>query len=220
MVLAPHIAVVDPAVRIPELDSYNNIARRSALKTTYHLPAMFGLESLVDAGTPTAIIIMGSGASVYDGQPWQQPFNDWLKPLMDQGIPTLGLCYGHQLIAHLYGGKVGYVFPDQTKLKGFRAVTLHSNRFWSTSETAPLVVSHRETVTTIPPQFQVAASSPLIPSDGLVHETLPIWTFQTHPEATAAFLRHGDIPWSGNPADFAFGHRIVQAFLEYVKKAS
>lgn len=212
----PHIAVIDPAVRIPELDSYNHIVQMSSLLTSYHLPAMFGIESLVDAERPTAIIVMGSGASVHDNLPWQQELNVWLKPLMEQGIPTLGLCYGHQLIAHLFGGKVGFIFPDQTKLKGFRRVTVQPNQFLSQREEGFLVVSHRETVTDCPEGFTIGASSPEIPIDGLSHPQLPIWSFQTHPESTHAFVKHGEIPWSGDESMFQFGHRMVKAFLNHV----
>lgn len=212
----PHIAVIDPAVRIPELDSYNHIVQMSSLPTSYHLPAMFGIESLLDAGRPAAIIVMGSGASVHDNLPWQQELNEWLKPLIEQGIPTLGLCYGHQLIAHLFGGKVGYIFQDLTKLKGFRRVTVQPSRFLPKVEEGLLVVSHRETVTDCPPGFTIGANSSEIPIDGLSHAQLPIWSFQTHPESTHAFVKHGEIPWSGDESMFHFGHRLVKAFLDHV----
>ena len=41
-----HIAVIDPAVRIPELECFNQMALISPLPLTYHLPAMYGQQSL------------------------------------------------------------------------------------------------------------------------------------------------------------------------------
>ena len=40
------VAVIDPAVRVPELDCFNRMSRRSRLPLTHHLPALFGLDSL------------------------------------------------------------------------------------------------------------------------------------------------------------------------------
>ncbi|MEQ1842860.1 MAG: hypothetical protein ABL994_20870 [Verrucomicrobiales bacterium] len=42
----PHLMVIDPAVRKPELAAYNWLARRSPLPTSYHLPALHGMKSL------------------------------------------------------------------------------------------------------------------------------------------------------------------------------
>src|SRR5690606_15199076 len=105
------------------------------------------------------------------------------------GVPTLGLCFGHQLLAHLFGGEVGFVSPDQRKLEGLRRVRVDKSGPFPYDE-GELVVSHRETVTRVPPGFAIFASSQEIPTDGLAHTALPIWTFQSHPEATSDFLRN------------------------------
>src|SRR5690348_12245970 len=64
------------------------------------LPYSAGVDRVRQA-RPTALILSGGPASVYDeGAPTIAP------ELFDLGIPTLGICYGLQLIAHLLGGKV------------------------------------------------------------------------------------------------------------------
>ena len=113
------IAVIDPAAGTPELDAFNALAQRSSalpVAFTYHLPALFGMGSLaqLEARAQLAgVIVFGSAASVHDDAPWQRELNAWLLPRLqsDAGPPVLGLCYGHQVIAHLLGGEVGRVWP-------------------------------------------------------------------------------------------------------------
>lgn len=212
-----HIAVVDPGVNVPELDCFNRIARLSSLPVSYHLPALHGLDSLKLAEDGlAAIVILGSGASVNDRLAWQEPLNEWLWPRM-QRLPTLGLCYGHQLIAHLFGGKVGFMYPDQKKLLGFRDVTLKETQVFGAARTGPLTVSHKEAVLVCPKDFEIFAASEACNVDGIAHRTLPIFGFQPHPEATRGFLNNAGITHdSYEPPAFAFGHGLVKGFLDFV----
>ncbi len=218
---ARHIAVLDPGVKTPELDCFNNIAKMSSLPATYHLPALFGMDSVLRAENNLAgIIILGSGASVFfDYLPWQKPMNEWLMTKMLAGIPTIGFCYGHQLIGHLFGGKIDYLTPDHHKELGFREVIVKETKLWGASRKGQLVVSHREIVTTCPKDFDIIAHSPLVAIDGLAHKRLPIYGFQPHPEATGAFCKNaGLLDDTYNPQSFTFGHSLVKAFCDTVAK--
>ena len=53
-------------------------------------------------------IVTGSGAMVTDLLPWSEASAAWLRDAAHAGLPLLGICYGHQLIAHALGGQVGY----------------------------------------------------------------------------------------------------------------
>jgi GMP synthase-like glutamine amidotransferase len=80
-----------------------------------------------------------------------------------------------------------------------------------------LYASHREVVTACPAALRVIATRPAVPFDGFAHQRLPIWTFQTHPEATPAFLENRGFT-AGDPAQFAHGHDLVDRFLRFAAR--
>jgi len=55
---------------------------------------------------PEAVVVTGSPVSVYERLPWSEATAAWLAQLLEREIPVLGICYGHQLIAHALGGEV------------------------------------------------------------------------------------------------------------------
>lgn len=214
-----HLAVVDPAVRIPELDNFNRLVLVSPeLRLSYHLPALFGMNSLLKVPQkPDALVIFGSGASVYDALPWQEPLNSWILACMAEGMPTLGICYGHQLLAHLLGGKVEFARPDQEKYRGLRAFEFSERGFWGESGTqGRMVVSHREIVTELPASCTIVASSPLVAIEAFAHRQWPVWGIQAHPEAGPDFLESQSIDLSGEERPFASGQEFLRRFAQHL----
>ena len=216
------IAVIDPGMRRPEVECFNLLARLSPIPCTYHLPALWGMSSLKDEPIEhlKAVVILGSAASVHDRHPWQLDLEAWLSRSLGRagGLPTLGLCYGHQLLAAMAGGRVGFLRPDQSKARGLRQVTLSERPPWlgDTEPLAgPLVVSHRETVTEAPSTMVVFASSGEVATDGLRSRLEPLWTFQAHPEASPAFVVENAVPGVELGRDLSFGHALMAGFLRH-----
>ncbi len=55
----------------------------------------------------SGVIITGSHNMVTEHLPWSERAAEWLLGAVEQKIPLLGICYGHQLLAHALGGLVG-----------------------------------------------------------------------------------------------------------------
>ena len=52
------------------------------------------------------LLISGSPAGVYEGHDWIAPTADLIKAAASAGKPQFGICFGHQLMAQVFGGEV------------------------------------------------------------------------------------------------------------------
>lgn len=188
----PSVAIIDPAIKKPALTAFNDLACISPLPLTYHLPFVHGVTSLLqlDHQKIKGAILLGSNLSVNDHSFQRDILVSWLRKFLEQmKRPVFGICYGHQLLAHMYGCKISLCHPDGTRKFGLRKVKIAADaRLKINSCQQDVVVSHTETVSDLSPEFEVFASSDEIPYDGLRHRKHPVWTLQSHPEATQTFI--------------------------------
>ncbi|MDX1555079.1 MAG: glutamine amidotransferase [Xanthomonadales bacterium] len=54
-----------------------------------------------------AVIVTGSASMVSHREDWSERTAEWLASAVHLGLPVLGVCFGHQLLAHALGGVVG-----------------------------------------------------------------------------------------------------------------
>ena len=124
---------------------------------------------------PAALILSGGPASVYaDGAPRVDP------ALFELGVPTLGICYGAQLLALELGGRV-----DRTGVSEFgrTQMTTSGGELFTGLDSAQTVwMSHRDTVVEPPAGARVVAASPSTPVAAFEDERRRLYGVQFHPE--------------------------------------
>lgn len=140
------------------------------------------------------IVITGSPAMVTERHPWSEAVARWLKFELAERhahIPVLGICYGHQLIAHAFGGRVDYNPRGREIGTVELRATPHAARDPLLGGIAfPLRahVTHMQSVLALPPGAVLLASSALEP-----HHAFRLgdrtWGLQFHPEFTADIMR-------------------------------
>ncbi len=129
----------------------------------------------VRARNPYALILSGGPASVYaDNAPHVDP------RIFELGIPTLGICYGMQLMALDLGGRV-----DRTGVSEFGKTELHAQEsllFKDTPEDQTVWMSHRDSVVAPPEGSRVVAGSPSTPIAAFEATERKLYGVQFHPE--------------------------------------
>jgi GMP synthase (glutamine-hydrolysing) len=65
-------------------------------------------DALPPVGAYAGVVVTGSPAMVSERLDWSERTAQWLAQTIDAGSAVLGVCYGHQLLAHALGGRVDY----------------------------------------------------------------------------------------------------------------
>ncbi len=132
-------------------------------------------EELKDAA---GIILSGGPQSVYEkGSPQADP------KILELGIPVLGLCYGHQWIAHVLGGKVE---PGKSKEYGKTKLEVkhHGKLFKDLPKHFTVWMSHGDEVTALPEGFVTTASTEICMQAAMENQKRRIYGAQFHLEVT------------------------------------
>ena len=140
-------------------------------------PFHVGLEA-VRAFRPKGIILSGGPASVYEaGAPLNPP------ELFRMGIPTLGICYGMQLMTHVLGGKVGRSLQREYG-RSELFIDDSEDLFAGLDHGAPVQVwmSHGDRIEVPPPGFRAIAHSANSPVAAIKSEEIKAFGVQFHPE--------------------------------------
>ena len=137
------------------------------------------------------IIFTGGPNSVYD------PASPHYDPaILDLGIPILGICYGHQLMAWMAGGEIAAA----GSISEYGKVTLRhtgGTLFEGVPAESVCWMSHTDYVKTVPAGFTVTASTEHCPCAAMADEVRKLYAVQFHPEVTHT----------------AYGKQILQNFL-------
>jgi len=167
------------------------------------------------------VILTGSTAGVYeaDDRPWIAEQEDLVRKLISRKVPTLGVCFGHQLVNSALGGTV----EKQEATTKLVEATLADDPLFDGVE--PVVVAlHGDVVTEPGTDMVVIASADHSSVFGTRHRSAPLWTVQFHPELTDTHQDRlvTDFGWESSAFSFddVTAERVFQNFLRFASEAN
>jgi len=134
------------------------------------------IKALNERFNVKGLILSGGPASVYE------PSAPKLDPrILELDMPILGLCYGHQLIAQMIGGKV-----EPANLREYGTAYVKINNpvaiLKGMNKKEKVWMSHGDAVFTIPSEYEILAHTENCPVSAFRHKSRPIYGLQWHPE--------------------------------------
>lgn len=124
-------------------------------------------------------IITGSKHGVYEDHTWIAPLEDFIRDLYSAKHPTIGICFGHQIMAQAMGGTVEkYADGWAVGMQGYTDVP--------SGETIRIRAFHQDQVTTAPEGTEVILTSDFCKYAGLKYSDT-FQSLQPHPEHLASF---------------------------------
>lgn len=146
------------------------------------LPALEGHDALVITGSP---------ASVTAREPWMLEAEAWLREVVAAGHPTLGVCFGHQLLAQALGGEVAQ--NPRGREIGTHPVELHPDAegewlFEGLPRAFEVNLTHVDTVARLP-EGAVALARSERDDHQAIRFSEACFGVQFHPEVDADIMR-------------------------------
>ena len=148
-------------------------------------------DALPERAGFAGVIVTGSAAMVTERLDWSERSAGWLRDAAHAGLPLLGICYGHQLIAHALGGEVG----DNPRGREMGTVCIEladaareDPLFAGLPARFPAQATHLQSVLRPPPGATVLARNPHDACHAYRWGTRA-WGVQFHPEFATGHMR-------------------------------
>lgn len=136
---------------------------------------------------PEAYLVTGSPAGVYDDLPWMTPLTEFLRAAKGRA-KLIGICFGHQIMAEAFGGKV----EKSKRGWGVGLQTLDvcgTATFLGGERSVSIPASHQDQIVVQPPATGVIAANAFSPYGVLAYEDQPALSMQFHPEFSPEFAK-------------------------------
>jgi GMP synthase (glutamine-hydrolysing) len=161
-------------------------------QTRFMIRDVMAGEQLPSCDEVAGVVVTGSAAMVTDKLAWSEYAGQFLRQAADCEVPVLGICYGHQLLAHSLGGKVDYHPKGReigtTKVQ-LTAAVKGDLLFADLPSEFPVNVSHRQSIVRLPTGSAILASNPF-ESHQAVRFAKTVWGVQFHPEFAEDIMRY------------------------------
>ncbi len=190
------ICILETDVLRPELvDQYDSYGRMfEQLFARQPIAAEFKVYNVVDGHYPPdseqydAYLVTGSKADSFGTDPWIATLKTYLLERYARGDKLLGICFGHQLLALLLGGKAERA--EQGWGVGIHRYRMEHRPAWMSPdlEELTLLISHQDQVTRLPDNATLLASSDFCPIASYCIGD-QVLCFQGHPEFVHDYSR-------------------------------
>lgn len=168
-IAAPQITVLDTG------GQYTHLIARRVRELGVYADVRPSDTPAAGLGFQKGIIISGGPASVY------QPDSPGIDPeILGIGTPILGICYGHQLLAHHLGGKVQKGERGEYGIAHLKV--LREDALWNGVAQSQIWMSHTDSVQSIPPGFRLTASTEVSGVAAMSDPSRKLFGIQFHPE--------------------------------------
>ena len=158
------------ARRVRELGVFSEIVSHKKIKITQIIK-----ENIA------GIILSGGPLNVYENDKFK-----FDKKILKLGVPILGICFGHQILSKLLGGKV-----KKSKHREFGLATINkvsnsilTKNFFNKDKTSNVWMSHADQVSKMPRNFKVIASTKNSKLTIIENVKDNFYGVQFHPEVT------------------------------------
>jgi GMP synthase-like glutamine amidotransferase len=135
--------------------------------------------------TCAAYVITGSASGVYDGDAWIDPLKDFVRDASGSSA-LIGICFGHQLLAEAFGGKV--IKSPRGWGIGLHRYAVQDRAAWM--DDAPSIAvpaSHQDQVVQLPADARVLGGSEFTPYGIVEYPQRRALSLQSHPEFTPEY---------------------------------
>jgi GMP synthase (glutamine-hydrolysing) len=133
------------------------------------------------------VIVTGSASSVMELEPWMERTATRLRELTRDGVPVLGICFGHQLLGHAMGGRVARN-PRGREMGTVELVLSRTDPVLGEAGVWVVNSTHLDSVVELPSGAELLGATGL-EKHAAVRFSESTWGVQFHPELDAAAMR-------------------------------
>lgn len=169
-------------------DMFRSLLHRADPKVEFRNWAVFAGDFPESRDECDGWLVTGSRHGVMDDLPWIPPALDFVRASVETGVPVVGVCFGHQLLAQALGGNV--VKSERGWGLGVQQYQLRERPAWmqDAPDTLKFQTIHQDQVDVQPPGSTLIAESDFCPFAMLAYGQSG-FSIQAHPEFDAEFAR-------------------------------
>jgi len=135
-----------------------------------------------------AYIITGSPRGVYDSDPWIGALVQFIRDSYREGVKLVGICFGHQILAHALGGRAG--ISEKGRGFGLKSFEIMQDKAWMDDrpDHCSLYFVHQDQVLKLPPEAELLGGNSFCPI-ALFEIENSVLGIQGHPEFSVGIMQ-------------------------------